>query len=144
MTWDQQGFIVLSTLQIAPIYWLPPLHIQWAALLGKESVISKKCEQHKRFFKAGTENPVFNEQPHRELTAIFYMAKLSTVEIYFFRVSNEARQRCRGMPGKSYVIKQQEEKGKLNPTQTLCFSILFHLSWAFAAAMASTTKVVVI
>lgn len=36
------------------------------------------------------------------------------------------------------------EKGELNPTQTLRFSILFHLSWAFAAAMASTTKVVVI
>lgn len=35
-------------------------------------------------------------------------------------------------------------KGELNPTQTLRFSILFHLSWAFAAAMASTTKVVVI
>lgn len=73
-------------------------------------MISKKCEQHKRFFKAGAENPVFNEQLHRELIAIFYMAKLSTVKIYFLRVSNKTRQRCRGMPGKSYVIKQQEEK----------------------------------
>lgn len=40
--------------------------------------------------------------------------------------------------------KRTRENGRLSPTQTLRFSILFHRSWAFAAAMASTTKVVVI
>lgn len=49
-----------------------------------EHIQQKKCKQHERFFKAEAENPVFNEQPHRELKVIFYVAKFRRVEIYSF------------------------------------------------------------